>query len=375
MPDENQNPLMVSGVDFPDIPKLRKQLTANIHTKTPLPLMHLSYVSPILSAVGAIILGRRTLMRAIALRTYLYNTAPMDFKINIDSMEDPALVREILEDIGSSTDDISFLGIMDIINKHREYAHRLYNMRTVEDIDKDIEAIVGGTGMPPNSSYDYLLHEVMRAIWSPSKGGDVTLDKDARHMQYLMASHDVVNNVGLVTDDIIETYDIYRNVTEQVHDITLPKTELLMDLMVTSPTAAMELINTSNAIETKHGSQIEGRSFWGVHNNGTVRSYTADNELLFLERARINPAGPEMGSIVNMTGSPQEAGKWLVKRVDEIKAITGSRLDFNKLVHQQVSQLKGYSGWISSIYNGTFLSLNDVLGTTWEVDIRGAFDI
>lgn len=371
---DKNNPLMISGIEFPDIPKLRHADSTKIYTKEPLPFMHTSYASPILTSIGAIVLGRRALARAVALRTYLYNTAPKDYTIEVGSLEDPFLVSEMLADIGMPDDIIDFDGIMNIIKKNREYAHRLYNMRSIEDIDNDLNAIVSGAGTPPNSSYDYLLHEITRAIWNPSKGKDVVLNQNSRHMQYLMASHDIVNNIGLVVDDIIETYDVYRNVAKEMRGISLPDTELLKDLMISSPAAAMELINTSNAMEIRYGSQIEGRSFWDVYKNGTIRSYTAANELIYLERARINPAGHEMASIVNMTGSPEKAGRWLVKRVDEIKILIGSRLDFNKLVHQQVSQLKGYSGLTTSIYSGTFMSLNDVLGTTWEVDISGIFN-
>lgn len=372
---DNNNPLMISGIEFPDIPKLRSAGKVSIYTKTPLPLMHRSYTSPVLSAVAAVVLGKRTLLRSISLRTYLYNTAPKDFTINTDDLENPALVKEILANIGKNTDTIEFDDIMDIVRNHREYARRLYNLRTIDDINKDLYAVENGAMAPPTASYDYLLHEITRYVWTPSNGGEVDTTNNNRSMQYLMASHDIVNNVGLVVDDIIETYDIYRIVAEQVSNIILPKTEVLMDLIVTSPTAAMELINTSNAIETMHGSKIDGHSFWDIHNNGTTRAYSAENELVFLERARINPSGSEMLSIIQMTGSPKKAGEWLVNRVDEISTLTSSRLDFNKLVHQQASQLKGYSNWTTLIYNGTFLSLNDVLGTTWEVDILGIFDV
>ena len=371
--DDNNNPFMISGVEFPDIPKLRKQGDIKLSTKTPLPMAFRPYVSPITSAVAAIVLSRRVLARALSLRTYLYNTVSKDYVIDVSMMEDPSLVRDILSSMGLPTDAIVFDTIMSIIKSNRDYARRMYDLRTPEDIDKDLAAIEEGTGIVPPSAQDYLLHAIVRYVWNPSHGDNVRMGTDDKKMLYLMAAHDIVNNVGLVTDDIIETYDIYRKISEEEFGINLPKTETLVDLMITSPAAAMELINTSNAIETAHGSQIDGRAFWDVH-HGAVRSYEADNELLFLERARINPAGPEMKSIVNMTGSHKDASRWLVNRVDEIKATIGTRLDFNKIVHQDVSKLKGYSRWLTSIYNGTFLSLNDVLGVSWEVNLRAVFE-
>jgi hypothetical protein len=205
------------------------------------------------------------------------------------------------------------------------------------------------------------LHSIVRNIWGTST-------PDARHMRYLLAAHDITNNIGIIADDIIDTYNTYKTITS---DKTIPDSSQFVELMLGSESAASNILNLSNEYEMNLGSQISNRCFWNTSSN-MVKTYSAENELTYLEKARMNPAGPEMRTLIDTNGSLNEGTKWLVNRVDVIKGIMGVRMDFNKSIHQNAQKLSGYSRLLSSIYNGVFSSMNDVLGTSWEGELLGS---